>query len=196
MDRPDRPIVLLLNGPGSAGKSSVARAVQRRAIAPFLHVAMDAFLDMLPERLFGRAEGLVFRPVVEAGHPALAVETGETCRRLLDGIPGAVAALAKAGSNVIVDEVLLDGRIETYRRALAGVDWRLIGLTAPLEVLEDRERRRGDREIGLARWQHGRVLAGLAHDLIVDTAQATPDEIADAICRAFGIALRKEQDHS
>ncbi len=191
MARPNRPIVLVLNGPGSVGKSSVARALQKIAVEPFLHVAMDAFLDMLPERLFGHPEGLTFRPVVEEGQHALAVEAGETCGRLLAGMPGAVAALAQAGSNLIVDEVLLDGRIETYRRALAGLEWRLVGLTAPLEVLEDRERWRVDRDIGLARWQHRRVLQGPEHDLVLDASVAVPDEIARDICRAFGIAMRE-----
>lgn len=183
--------MLLLNGPGSVGKSSVARALQRRAAVPLVYVAMDAFLDMLPERLFGHPEGLTFRPVIEDGQPALAVETGEICRRLLAGMPAAVAALARAGNSLIIDEVLLDGRIEAYRQALAGIEWRLVALTAPLQVLLGRERQRGDRDIGLARWQHGRVLQGLEHDLVLDTSLATPDEIAEEICRAFGIAVQE-----
>jgi chloramphenicol 3-O phosphotransferase len=40
--------VILLNGVGSAGKSSIARALQDITREPFLHVEMDAFLDMLP----------------------------------------------------------------------------------------------------------------------------------------------------
>ncbi|MDE1996547.1 MAG: chloramphenicol phosphotransferase, partial [Rhizobiaceae bacterium] len=33
--------ILLLNGVGSAGKSSIARALQAIAAEPFLHVQMD-----------------------------------------------------------------------------------------------------------------------------------------------------------
>ena len=46
-----RPQVIILNGIGSVGKSSMAKALQAITSKPFLHVAMDAFLDMLPENL-------------------------------------------------------------------------------------------------------------------------------------------------
>jgi chloramphenicol 3-O phosphotransferase len=41
--------IVLLNGVGSVGKSSIAKALQAITSEPFLHVQMDAFLDMLPE---------------------------------------------------------------------------------------------------------------------------------------------------
>ncbi|GHD58475.1 hypothetical protein GCM10017083_41490 [Thalassobaculum fulvum] len=40
--------IVLLNGAGSAGKSSIARALQAIAATPLLHMQMDAFLEMLP----------------------------------------------------------------------------------------------------------------------------------------------------
>jgi chloramphenicol 3-O phosphotransferase len=40
--------IVLLNGVGSAGKGSIAKALQTITTEPFLHVQMDAFLDMLP----------------------------------------------------------------------------------------------------------------------------------------------------
>lgn len=42
------PTVILLDGVGSAGKTSIARAFQEVARDPFLHVQMDGFFDMLP----------------------------------------------------------------------------------------------------------------------------------------------------
>ena len=54
-------------------------------------------------------------------------------------------------------------------------------------VLEARERRRGDRLIGLARWQHGRMHAGMSYDLELDTSQATPAECAKLIKNRFGL---------
>lgn len=39
--------IVLLNGVGSAGKTSVAKALRTIADEPFLHVQMDAFMDML-----------------------------------------------------------------------------------------------------------------------------------------------------
>jgi chloramphenicol 3-O phosphotransferase len=112
---------------------------------------------------------------------------GEVGRRALDGMRHAVAALAARGNSLIVDDVMLEGEADIYRRLLAGCDLRLVGLHAPLEVLEARERARGDREIGLARGQAGRVHRGVVYDLEVDTSQATPDEIAARICAACGV---------
>lgn len=41
------PRIIILNGAGSAGKSSIAKALQAITNEPFLHVAMDDFLDIL-----------------------------------------------------------------------------------------------------------------------------------------------------
>jgi chloramphenicol 3-O phosphotransferase len=46
-----RPQVIIPNGIGSAGKSTTAKALQAITSKPFLYVAMDAFLDMLPAKM-------------------------------------------------------------------------------------------------------------------------------------------------
>ena len=48
--------IILLNGPSSAGKTTIARAIQQTIDVPFWHVASDQFVEsrMLPNR---RAEG-------------------------------------------------------------------------------------------------------------------------------------------
>jgi chloramphenicol 3-O phosphotransferase len=53
-------------------------------------------------------------------------------------------------------------------------------------VIEARERARGDRTPGLARWQHDKVHAGIAYDLELDAAAATPVELAGRTREAFG----------
>ena len=58
---------------------------------------------------------------------------------------------------------------------------------APLDVLETRERERGDRLIGLARWQFDRIHRGKRYDLEIDTSNATPAECAETIKRTFGL---------
>jgi chloramphenicol 3-O phosphotransferase len=54
-------------------------------------------------------------------------------------------------------------------------------------VLEARERARGDRLIGLARWQLDRVHVGVAYDLEIDTTAASPLECARMIKAAFDL---------
>jgi chloramphenicol 3-O phosphotransferase len=183
-----QPCVIILNGVGSVGKSSVARALQGLLERPFLHVAMDDFIAMLPPRMLGHPDGLLFEPGIQDGHPSIAIRGGPVMGRAMRGMRHAVAALAGQGSDLIVDDVMLDvADAQDYRVLLAGCDVRLVGLFAPLAVLEARERARGDREIGLARWQYGRVHHGMAYDLELDTAGVTPEQIARSIRDAFAL---------
>jgi chloramphenicol 3-O phosphotransferase len=182
------PHIVILNGVGSVGKSATARALQAIATTPFLHVAMDAFLDMVPEKLFGQPDGLVFETVTDQGKPCIVIRSGPVVEQTMRGMRHAVAAMAAQGNNLIVDEVLIDGsKANEYRALLSLFDVRFVGLFAPLAVLEARERARGDRAIGLARWQFDRVHQGIAYDLEIDTALATPLECARMIRDAFGL---------
>ena len=62
-----------------------------------------------------------------------------------------------------------------------------VGVLAPLDVLEAREAARGDRLIGLARWQVDRVHAGRRYDLEVDSAALTAAQCAERIRDRFGL---------
>jgi chloramphenicol 3-O phosphotransferase len=177
--------IIVLNGVGSVGKSSTARALQQIATTPFLHVAMDAFLDMLPAAMFGHPDGLVFEALEEDGRPSVAIHSGPVIDQTLRGMRRAIAALAEAGNSLIVDEVMLGDEQDDYRTLLAPYETRFVGLFAPLEVLEARERARGDRAIGLARWQHDRVHEGRVYDLEIDTTTSSPMGCARKIKAAF-----------
>lgn len=183
----ERNIVILLNGAGSSGKNSTARALQEVASISLLHVAMDAFIDMMPARLLGAPEGLTLRRVEGDPHPAVSVESGPVAQRAFKGMRHAVPALAEQGNNLVVDNVMLGDEAEDYRRLLNGQALRIVGLFAPLEVLEQRERSRGDREIGLARWQYDRVHQGIAYDLEIDVATSSPLPNAERIRAAFSL---------
>ena len=183
-----RPHVIILNGVGSVGKSSTARALQTIATKTFLHVAMDAFIDMLPERMFGHPEDLIFEKVRDQDKPCTIIRTGSVLERAMRGMRYAIAAMAAQGNNLIIDEVFIEQYKEReYRALLSSFDFRLVGLFAPLDVLEARERERRDREIGLARWQYDRVHSGIVYDLELDTVTTTPLENARKIRDTFGL---------
>jgi chloramphenicol 3-O phosphotransferase len=179
--------IIILNGVGSVGKSSTAKALQEIAETPFLHVSMDAFLDMLPASMFGHRDGLVFEALEEDGRPSVAIHTGPVMDRAMRGMRRAIAAMAEAGNNLIVDDVMLGDEQRDYRALLAAHKTRFVGLFASLAVLEAREQARGDRAIGLARWQHLRVHEGLTYDLEIDTETASPMDCALKIKAAFRI---------
>lgn len=179
--------IILLNGVGSVGKSSIAKALQRITAAPFLHVSMDDFLDMMPPSLFEAPDGMVFTPREVDGKPSVEITVGPAAEHALRGMRAAMAAMARAGNNLIIDDVLIGNDAAEYAEALAGlqVDW--VGVFAPLDVLEERERKRGDRDIGLARWLYDRVHQGIRYDLEIDTSFADPAKCAQQIRAAFGL---------
>jgi chloramphenicol 3-O phosphotransferase len=183
-----RPHIIILNGVSSVGKSSTARALQTITARPFLHVAMDTFIHMLPEGMFDHPDGVIFETVQDQGKPSIIIRTGPVIERAMQGMRHAIAAMAAQGNSLIVDEVMIEKDKELeYRALLSGFDVGFVGLFAPLDVLEARERARGDREIGLARWQHDRVHRDMIYDLEIDTTMTTPLENAQKIRDAFGL---------
>jgi chloramphenicol 3-O phosphotransferase len=181
------PQIILLNGVGSAGKTSIAKALQTITREPFLYIAMDTFLEMLPEALWGHPDGIVFETVLESGMPSVVIRSGPVAQRLLGGMRQAIAAMARQRNSLIVDDVLLDGDNAAYEAALGGLDVVKVGVFAPLKILEAREAARGDRMIGLARWQYDRVHKDMTYDLEVDTSRATAMACAEMIRSKFGL---------
>ena len=177
--------IILLNGASSAGKSSIARALQEIASEPYLHVQMDAFLEMLPEALQQNMPGFAYRTGWEGGKPFVAIEAGPTGKRAMRGMRHAIAVLAGQGNNLIVDDVMVGGEMAQYQALLADFEVFRVGVIAPLAVLEMRESARSDRLPGLARWQYERVHKGVAYDLEVDTSVLTAQECASRIQRQF-----------
>jgi len=182
-----RSRVVLINGVSSAGKGSLARALQAITETPFLHVQMDAFLEMLPAPMFGSREGYIFESALEDGKPVTAIHTGPMMAMLMRGMRRSVAAMAAEGADVIVDDVMWGDDFADYQAVMAPFEFRAVGLKAPLEVIEERERRRGDRTLGLARWQYERVHQGVDYDLVIDNSAATPEACAARIKDAFGL---------
>jgi chloramphenicol 3-O phosphotransferase len=97
----------------------------------------------------------------------------------------AVAAMAGQGNNLIVDEVMTEKEAGEYRLLLQGFEMSMVGVFASLDVLEERERKRGDRMAGLARGQHSRIHKGIVYDLEIDTSNATPEDCAREIKTAL-----------
>ncbi len=183
-----RPHVIILNGVGSVGKTSTARALQEITARPFLHVSMDVFAGMLPQRMFGHPDGMIFETVQEQGMPCVVIETGPVMARTMRGMRHAIAAMAAQENDLVVDDVMMAAtEADKYRSLLKHTELRFVGLFASLEVLEARERARGDRELGLARWQFDRVHRGQRYDLEIETSGSTPTQNAQRIRTAFGL---------
>ncbi|MBU0557541.1 MAG: AAA family ATPase [Alphaproteobacteria bacterium] len=182
--------VIVLNGVGSAGKTSAAKAFQRCAAEPWLHVSGDVFLNMIAPKMWGDPRGIIIRQFEEEGVPSVEIEMGVELQRLMEGMRASVAALAKAGNNCVVDDVMLSAADqESYRAFAADLTIQFVAIHAPLEVLEERERDRGDRLIGLSRWQFPRVHNGIQYDFEIDTSDTDPKAVAAAIASALHVPV-------
>jgi len=179
--------IILLNGVGSSGKTSLARALQAASGDVFLHVQMDAFLDMLPTRYLDDPDGFTFASSTEDGKDVVSIRSGPVARRAMRGMRHAIVALAVEGNNLIVDEVLLGDEKKEYVRLFAPFQLITVGVHCALQVLEERERQRGDRLVGLARWQFDKVHTGMTYSVTVDTSEATPEECARVVMHALSL---------
>jgi chloramphenicol 3-O phosphotransferase len=185
MSKPAR--IVLLNGVGSVGKTSIAKALQTLTRDIFLHIQMDAFLEMLPDGKLNDPDCFTFETQIENGKPSVVIRTGPTGEKLMRGMRRAIAAMAQQGNNLIVDDVMLGNDAADYAEILATFQVFRVGVFAPLDVLEARERQRGDRLIGLARWQYDRVHQGIAYDLEIDASEATSMDCAGLIKERFSL---------
>jgi chloramphenicol 3-O phosphotransferase len=180
--------VVILNGTSSSGKTSLARTVQRLAKGPVLRVSMDDFLEMMPPRFANDDEAFSFRLVPDAAPAEVEIGTGSYGAALMRGMRASIAALADQGLDLVVDDVMLGADDQAhYRDVLAEHCVTFIGVRCALETAEQRERDRGDRDIGMARWQFTRVHAGRDYDLEVWTDEVSPDEGARVILGAVGM---------
>lgn len=179
--------IVLLNGSSSAGKTSLAHAIQLAMDDPWHHVALDQFRDGMPGQYRGMNapegtsghSGLNVVPTTKRGELVTEIRFGPMGRTMLCGMHRAIAAFAAAGNNVIVDDILFDAEIlDDYLLALQDCDVLFVGVRCALEVVEERERTRLGRFPGTAHSHFLEVHAHECYDLEIDTARFSAVECA------------------
>jgi chloramphenicol 3-O phosphotransferase len=116
---------MLLNGSPSAGKTTLATAIQNVADVPLFHRSLDHILAGYPLR-FRREDPTAFEQVMR-------------------GYVHALAAFVHVGCDVVAEAVIVPERLSLYRKALSDVPVILVGVRCRLEVAQARERARTDR---------------------------------------------------
>ncbi|UNO44097.1 chloramphenicol phosphotransferase CPT [Streptomyces sp. MST-110588] len=164
--------MIVLNGGSSSGCSTLARCLQDLLPRPWLTLGTDTFAEALPAALRNGEAGAGGLDIAPDG----SVGVGPVFRALEDGWIRGVAAMARAGTGVIVDEVFLGGRAsqERWLAALGGLNVLWVGVRCDPAVAAAREAARGDRVAGMAAGQAHSVHEGVRYDIEVDTGSADP----------------------
>ena len=171
--------VIYLNGTSSAGKTTLAQALLDVLKEPYLHFSLNLF-DKLPSRKQIK-RGLI-----------------PDIWNFESGFAKCVAALASSGNNVIVDDVMAPPQylpagiefdaLDLLRQRVAVLspfDVLFVKVFCLLEELERREATRGDRTIGLARFQYDKVHKYVIYDVEVDTSMNAPEDGAKQVLEAL-----------
>lgn len=170
--------VILLNGGSSSGKTTIALSLQEMAPNAWLRLSIDTLVDAMPKRLLTSDSGIEF------GADG-SVRPGNEFQRLESAWMQGIAAMARGGAHVIVDDVFVSGVAarDRWQAALAGLSVLWVGVRCDPDVAAARERERGDRITGMARLQAETVHAGIAYDLEVDTSAMSAQECAQRIAQ-------------
>jgi len=196
--------IIFLNGCSSSGKTSVAKALQEIMDGYYIHTGIDHYLEKIPQKIHAMSDGK--NPAAADGflwvYPndggqVSEIRIGPVGYRLLVGMYRATAALAAAGNDLIIDDVVFDGKVlRAAVDALYTSKVLFVGVFCPYEVLVQREMMRKDGIPGLVKAHYDIVHAHGIYDIEVDTSTLTPMECAfrirdrlvngrplDAICK-------------
>lgn len=168
--------VIVLNGGSSSGKTSIARSLQAVLPRPWLRFSVDDFVEALPPGLLDSGAGI---EVGEQGE----VTVGEAFRELEAAWRAGLAATARAGAGVILDDAFLGGTVsqQRARASLEGLTVLWVGVHCDPEIAAGREVIRGDRVAGMAAVQAELVHRGVFYDIEVDTSHTEALDCARAI---------------
>jgi chloramphenicol 3-O phosphotransferase len=169
------PDVIVLNGGSSSGKTSIARCLQELLPEPWLSLSVDDLVAAMPGR-GEHGELITFAPDG-------AVSVTAAFRRLEAAWYDGIAAIARAGVGVIVDEVFLGGggSQSRLRWALGGLEVLWVGVRCDAAVAAAREVSRADRVGGMAAGQAEVVHQGVDYDIQIDTTAASARACAEIL---------------
>lgn len=158
-------MIILLNGPSSSGKSTLAKELKKSIYDVFGYdyeiVSIDDFLNMSPDRTIYEED------------------VYEISKQLCDK----AVAIYNKGMGVIIDHVITSQRI--YNNMMESFNQfkvMKICVTCPVEELRRREKERGDRCAGSAEASMEYLYPKKDYDLTVDTYALSCEENARIIC--------------
>jgi chloramphenicol 3-O phosphotransferase len=166
--------IVVLNGGSSSGKTTIGRCLQELLPGLWLMLGVDDLIAAMPER---QDEMLI------TFAPGGGISVGPGFRRLETAWYSGVAAMARSGVGMIIDEVLLGGGTSQarLRQALRGLEVLWVGVRCDPAVAAAREEGRPDRVPGMAATQAEVVHQGVYYDMEVDTSSTSAADCAGRI---------------
>jgi len=177
------PFAIMLNGTTSCGKTSISWALANLSSKPMLMTGCDKCWAMIPRSKLADWFEFVPGKDEEGKETAHWIPTPQLGQKLYDAAPKIARLLVDQGFNVIIDEVILDDRaLKMYADALEGIPVYFVGVHCSLGALEEREKLRCDRPLGLARRQLPLVHSSTRHyDIQISTEHKEPADCAKEI---------------
>ena len=149
-----------MNGCASAGKTTLAKEIQNLSKEKYLYVGIDTLFSAMPRKIVGfdqkSEEG--FRYVIDPKTGKLTeMKVSPWAGKVFSCLPKVVKLLADNGLNVIFDECNFIKKsnaeflIDDYKTLFSRHELYMVNVRVrDLEDLEQREKQRGDRVIGMA----------------------------------------------
>lgn len=191
--------VVLLCGGTSYGKTTLGTQLGPQLDGPTLDIGADTPIGIFAERYLGTpltkeqvhafrdrkltAEEIAGISMVFAdGDPLPRVRFGAVARTMFSGVYGSIAAAARLGVNVVVDEILIaPDQYRELRALLTGLPTTWVKLEIDIETLRTREGGRGDRVPGMAEGQRRQLFTDFDADVVVDSGRMSPADMADLV---------------
>src|SRR3984957_20051279 len=166
--------LIVLNGPSSAGKSTIISLLQELWPRPLFASGLDAFIRGWPDSHV-TLPGSDGSPAPESGMrivagvgpaPSWIPEYGEVFHKVLKFAHAFWATMNCGGIARDIDHVILDATIrEQALSTLTNAFW--VGVTCDIDELIRRETARGDRYLGFASGTAPIVHSQMTYDLVV-----------------------------
>lgn len=154
--------IILLNGTSSAGKTTLARALRPNLEAQFHFYSSDQ--------------------LAYAGFRPTDKEVGYEHREMFfRGFHRSIPAFASVGLDLLIEHIVEEQIwAEELQELLAPFDVFWVGVHAPVDEIERRERSRGDRQIGEGLF-HLKTHTFCRYDVEVDTTQPLQRNVATIV---------------
>lgn len=179
-------MIILLNGTSSSGKSTLAKHLLSSLPEPFIFHSFDSLIPaMVPHedsfhsflesdaRTYARKlDGNFYRRINDRG------------LSLISACYKCIPVFAREGFNIIVESIFWpDILLDFSEMLLPENKVFLVGVHCPLDVLRQREAKRGDRNIGNAEKQFKELHRDIVYDIEVNTHEMTYPQCTNRIAK-------------